>query len=392
MSLRYGLNIKKKTPVPARKTILDEDDEHDEEPPESRSTGRVQHIASLGNDDSHNQTESKVPALNIPLPSMPPPRKSDIPDRQNLSSLHASRTYLRQAQDIDPSILDYDAFHDAKSTVLEKKRQAEDADKLARKPKYMQPLLDAAAQRKQTSQIALEKKLQREREAEGDEFADKERFVTDAYKTQQEETRRLAAEEKRKADEDERRKRAAGGGMQAFYRDVIDQVDRQHQLTVDATEQAEKTGLDSSQVAHTGEKTEAQIAEELRVRGVAVHVNDEGQLTDKRQLLSAGLNVGSSRADGSALAKADHLRVGGLSTAHAGSARRNGAPSQATRERQSRMLEEQLALRTKRAREEEAQEREKLEKEAKSKKTAGEVGDAKARFLARKAARERGEG
>lgn len=38
--------------------------------------------------------------------------------------------------------------------------------------------------------------MAREREAEGDEFADKEAFVTQAYKDQQAEVRKAEAEEK----------------------------------------------------------------------------------------------------------------------------------------------------------------------------------------------------
>ncbi len=39
--------------------------------------------------------------------------------------------------------------------------------------------------------------VQREREVEGDEFADKDAFVTPAYLAQQEELRRVEAEEKK---------------------------------------------------------------------------------------------------------------------------------------------------------------------------------------------------
>lgn len=45
---------------------------------------------------------------------------------------------------------------------------------------------------------AEEKMMQREREMEGDEFADKEKFVTQAYKDQMEEVRRAEEEEKKR--------------------------------------------------------------------------------------------------------------------------------------------------------------------------------------------------
>lgn len=63
-------------------------------------------------------------------------------------------------------------------------------------PKYMKNLLDSAATRRLDHLRAEEKLMQREREAEGDEFADKEKFVTQAYKDQMAEVRRAEAEEK----------------------------------------------------------------------------------------------------------------------------------------------------------------------------------------------------
>ena len=44
--------------------------------------------------------------------------------------------------------------------------------------------MQAADLRKRDHLIAEEKMIQREREMEGDEFADKEKFVTQAYKDQ----------------------------------------------------------------------------------------------------------------------------------------------------------------------------------------------------------------
>lgn len=60
----------------------------------------------------------------------------------------------------------------------------------------MKNLLDSAATRRLDHLRAEEKMMQREREAEGDEFADKDKFVTQAYKDQMAEVRRAEAEEK----------------------------------------------------------------------------------------------------------------------------------------------------------------------------------------------------
>jgi len=62
----------------------------------------------------------------------------------------------------------------------------------------MENLLTSAAVRKIDYVRAEEKLIQREREAEGDEFADKDKFVTQAYKDQMEAVRLAEEEEKRK--------------------------------------------------------------------------------------------------------------------------------------------------------------------------------------------------
>src|SRR6201996_1145814 len=65
-------------------------------------------------------------------------------------------------------------------------------------PKYIGGLLSSAATRRLDHLRAEEKMIQREREAEGDEFSDKDAFVTQAYRDQMAEVRRAEEEEKRR--------------------------------------------------------------------------------------------------------------------------------------------------------------------------------------------------
>ncbi|KAK4546598.1 hypothetical protein LTR36_001815 [Oleoguttula mirabilis] len=370
MSLKYGLIVKNKAaPVPVRRPVLDEDDEDDED---------------------HG---AEVPSLGRPKPGQPPRKplrklRDDGPE-EDLSSIAASRAHVKAAEELDASIFDYDSFHDAKTSVSEAKKAAERQDAVERKPKYINNLLDAAARRKQDQLIAREKLLQKEREAEGDEFAGKDKFVTTAYKQQQEEARRLEAEEKVKAEEDEKRKRAMGGGMQSFYKSMMDQSDRQHQEAVEAAAKVEAEGGAKS-AAEDKAKSDAELAAELKAKGVNVHINEEGQVTDKRELLSAGLNVAPSGKPGDKHG-ADHLRTSNR-PAQPAFQNKNASSQQAQRERQTKMMEEQLAAQAKRAREEDDEEKARLEQASKTQKTGKDVSDAKARFLARKAAKERGEG
>lgn len=59
----------------------------------------------------------------------------------------------------------------------------------------MESLLQSKKIRDQDRLRAQDVKTRRERENEGDEFADKEAFITSAYKAQQEEMARIAQEE-----------------------------------------------------------------------------------------------------------------------------------------------------------------------------------------------------
>ncbi|CAK4020302.1 Hypothetical predicted protein [Lecanosticta acicola] len=377
--MKYGLNVKKKAPAaPARKTILDdEDDGPDDEVPENAA----EEITSFGNGAS----SKPAPGL-INRPKLK--SKGDEESRQDASALAAAKARVKAAEELDASIFDYDSFHDAKTSVTESKKAAARQEALERKPKYINNLLDAAARRKQDQQVAKEKMLQREREAEGDEFADKEKFVTDAYKQQQEENKRLEEEERKKAEEEEERKRKTGGGMQGFYKSMMDQTERQHQEALEAAAKAEKEGVHVEESEK--KKSDAELAAEMRAKGVNVQINEEGQIVDKRDLLQGGLNFApSGRSSGKQ--GAEHLKASNRS-AQSAFQPRNNAGQQASRERQSRMMEEQLAAQAKRAREEEEEERARLEKAAKSTKTERDVSDAKARYLARKAAKERGEG
>lgn len=389
MSLKYGLNVKGNKPPPVRKPVFDDDGEEDEPADDGPQEEQIGSVSSNG---APKKFGLNVPSKSKSKPTGPPkpPAKRKEEDREDLSSSAAAQARVRAAQEVDASIFDYDSFHDAKETVNEAKKAAAKQDAIERKPKYIANLLDAAERRKRDQLVAREKLLQKEREAEGDEFADKEKFVTGAYKEQQEESRKLDEEEKLKAEEEDKRKRQMGGGMQGFYKSMMDQSERQHQEAMEAAAQMEKEGT-TKRVDGDGakQKSEAELAAELKAKGVNVHLNEEGQITDKRELLSAGLNVGTSGKGKSS--GADHLKTSAR-PAQSAFPRRDAGSQQAQRERQTRMLEEQLEATKKRKLEEEEEERKKQEQEAKSRKTETDVSDAKARYLARKAARERGEG
>jgi coiled-coil domain-containing protein 55 len=276
---------------------------------------------------------------------------------------------------VDAKLYDYDAAYDALHARTAAKKAAEQEDALQRKPKYMDSLFEAAELRKKDQLRARDKFLARERENEGDEFADKEKFVTGAYKEQQEETRKAEEEEQRRQEaEEEKRKKS---GMLSFRKQMLMEQEERHQEAMDAAAEAAKTGF-IAPTPDTSEKTDSQLVDELRAQGKTVLLNEEGQVADKRQLLSAGLNIiAKPKPKSASTAAATPVAE---KTSYVGP--RSGRNAQ--RERQTQMVAQQIEAAAKRKADEEAQEEAKLLHASKSQKTQTDIMSAKERYLQRK--------
>lgn len=135
--------------------------------------------------DSPSITSSTTPSTNTKT------NKSRI-----LAKMHA------EAQAIDPTIFSYDEVYDnmksAQQAAIEARKSVNASGDA---PKYVSGLLKAAELRKKDRIRAEDKLIEREREKEGEDFKDKDAFVTQAYKEQQEELRRLEEEEQKKEGE-----------------------------------------------------------------------------------------------------------------------------------------------------------------------------------------------
>lgn len=353
-----------------KQNLLDEDDDVGD----SNSASTAENVTLS---DSLNE--------NTPRPSRSPKlgngaSKSGRPSQRytNLSAFHIAKKHTVEASAVDSTIYDYDAVYD--SFHAPKKKPAEDSKDAG--PKYMTNLLKSAEVRKRDQLRAKERLLKKEREAEGDEFADKEKFVTDAYKAQQEEIRRLGEEEAaREAAEEEKRRK--GGGMTGFYKDLL-KKDEQRSIEISkaATEAATAPKAEASIEDEAEEKSAAQVAEDLNARGANVAVNDEGEVVDKRQLLSAGLNIAAKPKSGvvqSSRATTQAARGNEYSGRAAASSAR-----EAQRERQTRMMAEQLEKMAEQQAQLEVEEQKALEEKARTQKTGVEISSAKERYLARK--------
>ncbi|TDZ23939.1 Nuclear speckle splicing regulatory protein 1-like protein [Colletotrichum orbiculare MAFF 240422] len=390
--LSFGISLSKKPgtskPAPPRRKAFGGDDDSDDEAP--KAGNKFESLDELGGFDapasSDSRTESgrKTKSKNAPPPAHPPGGKAKKQQQESamfgdLSSSLSSRKHAEAAEELDASVYDYDGVYE--SFKPQKKATAEDVE---RKPKYMSSLLAAASVRKRDALIAEEKKIAREREAEGEAYADKEKFVTEAYKKQQEENRRIEEEEKRREEEEAKKNKT--GGMNAFYKDLLNKGEERHAEVLKAAEEKGKSGPVAEEAEETKDKSEAELAKEINEKGGSVAVNEDGLIVDKRQLLRGGLNVGAKKE---AQVKKDAERPResrpdqGPRSGFIGSGGKG-----AMRERQTRMMEAQLEAALKRTREEEEAENEKVERAAKTRKTDGEISSAKERYLARKRAAE----
>lgn len=399
--LSFGLSLNKKPgaakkPLPKRKAAFggggDSDDEAQDAP---KNEETIAELDSFGATSPPTATTAAAagPAPKIrngsKAPAAPPrPKASKGGDAAHqfgdLSSALASRRHAEAAEALDPSVYDYDAAYDVLKAAARAREAEEKKEAAQRKSRYMADVTRAAEQRERDRGVAELKKIQREREAEGDEFADKEKFVTEAYKRKQEEDR-LAEEEERRREEAER-KRNKFGGMTGFHKEVLEREDQRRAEVERMVAEAAKSGGLPKVDEGEKEKTETDVARELNAKGGSVAVNEEGEVVDKRQLLRGGLNLGAKKKveepkDASRASSSSGPRDN--SKGYFGS-----GGKQAMRERQTRMMEAQLEQALKRTRDEEDEERKKIEEESKSRKTTADISSAKERYLARKRAAE----
>uniref|UniRef100_A0A914Y8D7 Nuclear speckle splicing regulatory protein 1 N-terminal domain-containing protein n=1 Tax=Panagrolaimus superbus TaxID=310955 RepID=A0A914Y8D7_9BILA len=101
---------------------------------------------------------------------------------------------VEEALAADPNVYEYDSIHDELvSKRNAKTEEQKEADK-NREPKYAHKII-LATQKRQMEKLMVDERIQaKEREAEGEEFKDKEAFVTGAYKKQIEEREKIRKE------------------------------------------------------------------------------------------------------------------------------------------------------------------------------------------------------
>lgn len=107
---------------------------------------------------------------------------------------------IEKALEEDKNVFEYDEIYDE----LEKEKQKLDPKQKqkseSKEPKYIVGIMKAAAKRKMEYEKIQERKIHKEREAEGDMWSDKEVFVTTAYRKKMEERQKIEEEERRQEE------------------------------------------------------------------------------------------------------------------------------------------------------------------------------------------------
>ncbi|KAJ6596925.1 coiled-coil domain-containing protein 55-domain containing protein [Mycena vulgaris] len=212
---------------------------------------------------------------------------------QNVQSSRTMQKRMEAEKRVDQTVYEYDEVWDKMQESKQRQKEAKELASKDRKPKYIHGLLASASTRKLDYLRAEEKMMQMEREAEGDEFADKESFVTQAYKDQMAAVRAAEEEEKKR---DELLKKQGGGtsGMAHFYRKLLEDSEQKHEATVAATHKPVIGPMPNLTITKPPDFTpisDLELAKKAREEGKEVELNDDNQIVDKRDLLIAGLNL-----------------------------------------------------------------------------------------------------
>lgn len=157
-------------------------------------------VASVFNEDSSEDEETKA-VVSGGIDWMKKKLTSSVNAKSGATGLGTkvkaqTKIEIQRAIEEDPTVYQYDEVYDQmEAAKVEKVTKKKDVD---RKPKYISNLLKQAEIRTKENERRIERKVQKEREAEGDEFADKEKFVTSAYRKKMEEMQKLEEEDRKR--------------------------------------------------------------------------------------------------------------------------------------------------------------------------------------------------
>lgn len=124
----------------------------------------------------------------------------------------------KEALEQDPSVFDYDGVYDEMKSKTARPLQE---DRTKREPKYIGKLIEKAKIRQQEQEIVYERQLAKERSKEDHLYADKDKFVTAAYKKKLAEQAKWLEEERLRELREEANDVTKKSDMSDFYRNLL---------------------------------------------------------------------------------------------------------------------------------------------------------------------------
>lgn len=124
----------------------------------------------------------------------------------------------KEALEQDPSVFDYDGVYDEMKSKTARPLQEE---RTKREPKYIGKLIEKAKTRQQEQEIVYERQLAKERSKEDHLYADKDKFVTGAYKKKLAEQAKWLEEERLRELREEANDVTKKSDMSDFYRNLL---------------------------------------------------------------------------------------------------------------------------------------------------------------------------
>ena len=203
------------------------------------------------------------------------------------------------------------------------------------------------------------------------------------------------------SEAEKKKKKGFGGGMAQFYQKLLEEEAKAHEETVALTTSSSDpssskrlqgpnltiTRPPTSEPPIPGTKSDLELAKDAAQKGIEIELNDDNQIVDKRELLSAGLNLSmtntrklglkSSAAPSSSNTPSE---PGDVHRAAGVAASRNAINARRAREIHTQIAEEEERLRSERER----REREARERVVAKRNNEEDVQSARERYLARK--------
>lgn len=203
--------------------------------PTSKKLGKKSGILAsrpsvFGDDSSSDEGSSKHKEVNAEIRNV---ARKKIMQKQ-------TQIEIQKAMEQDATVYEYDSIYDEiKEQGKVKIPQSVSSANKQKKPKYIGKLLKAAENRAKEKERIEERKIQKEREKEGDEFQDKPEFVTSAYKRKMQERQGEIEKEKRMDAIEEALDVRKQKDMSGFYRHFLNQQMGEETATAEVKKDAD---------------------------------------------------------------------------------------------------------------------------------------------------------